>query len=1080
MTTEVLRNMIYAASPTLDGLRYVVLDEVHYLQDRFRGAVWEEVIIHLPPEVDLVCLSATVSNAEEVAAWMQTVRGATEAVIEERRPVELAHLYLVGERGAGALHLLPTFVGHGRDGRPNPEVERLDGPAPHAAAAAPGGTGGSRSACAGCARRGGPRSSSGSPTSRCCPRSCSCSAAPGATRRSSSASRRGSGSPTSDERRELRRIAERHVDGARRRRPRRARLRRVARRARGGVRRAPRRAGPADEGSGRGGVRGRAAEGRVRDRDALARHQHAGALGRHREAVEVHRRAPRVPDAGGVHPARRAGRAARHRRRRVRGRAAGARSCAFEQVAGLASRRTYALTSSFRPTYNMAVNLVQRYSAEQAPTISSTCRSRSSTPTATSSSLERQLEPHAELLDASARRRAERVGDVEEYRAARRRRSTARAASRGAGRGVASARSTRSGPATSRRGPARRPGRRAEAGARRTARTRVLALTEAADARAARYADDFARRPRPVGDIELPGAVRAAQPGVPARARSSRCGACRVRGAGRRATRDDVREAEAAVRGPPGAQRPGARRARPQRRPRPTGSSARSRASSGASGAAARASPASSTACSACSSAWGYVDGWALTDAGELLAGSTPSATSSSPSRCAQACSTGSTPPSSRRSCRASPTSGAAPTATTRCRRPAGRAARSRERGPGDRAALAATWRPPRATAAARDPPAGSRVHAYAIRVGGGRRPRRRPRGRGDDRRRLRAQREAERSTCCARSRDVAPDPRPGDGAREGRRRAAVAGVVGGRRAHVAALIGRRDPNRASRGGDPRPSARPTSRSRAATPTLAAAVADAGPARSGPVRARRRRRTSPRAVGLADVPAGRPSSAWTRWPSTWSRDDTAGLAVNMVVLGTPPDRLRAWHRRRHCTVTRRRPNRLRRPRDDGRGRERAVPARPRPRPAGPSRRRPARGPGVRARRRRAAADAPPPRRPAPTCPHPRIAQRSGRTGRRSGSSRPRRSRSTAGPCPARSAVTRARSSRSAWSPARLSGLPARPRRLVRRGSGRRRYHRPSHAVRAGALHRRRGGDAPAVLHEPRRAGLRARSTCPRS
>jgi ATP-dependent RNA helicase HelY len=63
MTTEVLRNMVYAASPTLEGLRYVVLDEVHYLQDRFRGPVWEEVIVHLAPEVDLVCLSATVSNA---------------------------------------------------------------------------------------------------------------------------------------------------------------------------------------------------------------------------------------------------------------------------------------------------------------------------------------------------------------------------------------------------------------------------------------------------------------------------------------------------------------------------------------------------------------------------------------------------------------------------------------------------------------------------------------------------------------------------------------------------------------------------------------------------------------------------------------------------------------------------------------------------------------------------------------------------------------------------------------------------------------------------------------------------------
>ena len=98
MTTEVLRNMIYAASPTLDGLRYVVLDEVHYLQDQYRGPVWEEVIIHTPPEVDLVCLSATVSNAEEFADWIQTVRGADRAIIEEHRPVELNHLYLVGDR----------------------------------------------------------------------------------------------------------------------------------------------------------------------------------------------------------------------------------------------------------------------------------------------------------------------------------------------------------------------------------------------------------------------------------------------------------------------------------------------------------------------------------------------------------------------------------------------------------------------------------------------------------------------------------------------------------------------------------------------------------------------------------------------------------------------------------------------------------------------------------------------------------------------------------------------------------------------------------------------------------------------
>jgi ATP-dependent RNA helicase HelY len=116
MTTEVLRNMVYAGSESLLGLRYVVLDEVHYLQDPYRGPVWEEVIIHLAPEVDLVCLSATVSNAEELADWVGTVRGSTRAVIEERRPIPLHNLFLVGDRRSEGLVLLPTFV----DDRPNP------------------------------------------------------------------------------------------------------------------------------------------------------------------------------------------------------------------------------------------------------------------------------------------------------------------------------------------------------------------------------------------------------------------------------------------------------------------------------------------------------------------------------------------------------------------------------------------------------------------------------------------------------------------------------------------------------------------------------------------------------------------------------------------------------------------------------------------------------------------------------------------------------------------------------------------------------------------------------------------------
>jgi ATP-dependent RNA helicase HelY len=125
MTTEVLRNMIYARSPALHRLGVVVLDEVHYLQDAYRGPVWEEVIIHLPHEVRLICLSATVSNAEELADWISTVRGPTAAVIEGRRPVQLENLYLIGDRTAERLHLLSTVV----DGRPNPEASRLDGEA---------------------------------------------------------------------------------------------------------------------------------------------------------------------------------------------------------------------------------------------------------------------------------------------------------------------------------------------------------------------------------------------------------------------------------------------------------------------------------------------------------------------------------------------------------------------------------------------------------------------------------------------------------------------------------------------------------------------------------------------------------------------------------------------------------------------------------------------------------------------------------------------------------------------------------------------------------------------------------------
>ena len=122
MTTEVLRNMIYARSSALDSLGVVVLDEVHFLQDEYRGPVWEEVIIHLDPEVRLVALSATVSNADEIADWLTTVRGPTRSVVEGRRPVELRNLYAYGDKANDEIVLVDTLV----DGAPNPKVLRIE------------------------------------------------------------------------------------------------------------------------------------------------------------------------------------------------------------------------------------------------------------------------------------------------------------------------------------------------------------------------------------------------------------------------------------------------------------------------------------------------------------------------------------------------------------------------------------------------------------------------------------------------------------------------------------------------------------------------------------------------------------------------------------------------------------------------------------------------------------------------------------------------------------------------------------------------------------------------------------------
>jgi ATP-dependent RNA helicase HelY len=157
MTTEVLRNMLYAGSRTLDGLAFVVMDEVHYLADRFRGPVWEEVIIHLPDDVQLVSLSATVSNAEEFGDWLEMVRGDTTVVVSERRPVPLWQHVLVasanpatgvahagGGRALGA-DLLDLYAGHVDPTDPgvnppiSPDLLAAFRAAPRTSASGPGG-----------------------------------------------------------------------------------------------------------------------------------------------------------------------------------------------------------------------------------------------------------------------------------------------------------------------------------------------------------------------------------------------------------------------------------------------------------------------------------------------------------------------------------------------------------------------------------------------------------------------------------------------------------------------------------------------------------------------------------------------------------------------------------------------------------------------------------------------------------------------------------------------------------------------------------------------------------------------------
>jgi ATP-dependent RNA helicase HelY len=515
MTTEVLRNMIYAASPTLAGLRYVVLDEVHYLQNPYRGAVWEEVIIHLDPEVDLVCLSATVSNAEEFADWIQTVRGETEAIIEERRPVRLRHLYVVGDRAAEQVHILPTFVeaeapargtggvppakaaGAAKDGstdlRPNPEAARLD-----SRSSRRGGT----------AERGRPRSRLFTPRrietvdrlddEGMLPAIYFIFSRAGCDQAVDACLAAGMRLTQPEERERIRAIADAHLDSL------------------------------SDEDLELLGY----SRWMAGLEAGFAAH-HAGMVPPMKEAVEEAFAAGLVKvvfatetlSLGINMPARtvvieKLSKFTGERHEfltpgeytQLTGRA-GRRGIddlgyaavlwnpyvPFDQVASLASTRSYALRSSFRPTYNMAANLVRRYPSDVAHHLLNLSFAQYGADKEIVR-LERQLARSRELL-ASHRKAVEcERGDVEEYRGLLRNRAERRQAARGAGGGPGGFDALKPGDVIARRGNKavvlqRTRGRGEE--------TKLLVLT--ADRGVMRLGpNDFAGPVRAVGAIELP------------------------------------------------------------------------------------------------------------------------------------------------------------------------------------------------------------------------------------------------------------------------------------------------------------------------------------------------------------------------------------------------------------------------------------------------------------------------------------------------------------------------------------------------------------------------------------------------
>lgn len=122
MTTEVLRNMLFARSAIVQRLGVIVLDEVHYLQDPYRGSVWEEILVLTPAGIQFVSLSATINNTKDFGAWLTSVRGPTRVIVERHRPVTLHHHFAVADRTSDTVNLLPLF----RAGKPNPDGLAID------------------------------------------------------------------------------------------------------------------------------------------------------------------------------------------------------------------------------------------------------------------------------------------------------------------------------------------------------------------------------------------------------------------------------------------------------------------------------------------------------------------------------------------------------------------------------------------------------------------------------------------------------------------------------------------------------------------------------------------------------------------------------------------------------------------------------------------------------------------------------------------------------------------------------------------------------------------------------------------